>query len=77
MGIVRPSGRDAVRLLTEACDREGRQAWTEARGVDEWAVVVPAPAMACGADADARQIAPDLTRVWSDSTQKAERGEPS
>ena len=56
--------------MTEACEREGRQAWTQARVVDEWAVVVPASAMACGADADARQIAPDPTGVWSDSTQK-------
>ena len=44
MGIVKLLGRDAVRLWTDASEREGRWAWTEALVVGEWPVLVPAPA---------------------------------
>jgi hypothetical protein len=72
MGIVRPSGRESVRLLTQACAREGQRAWTAARGMGEWAVGFAAPAMACGADHDARQTASDQTRVCRDATPAPE-----
>ena len=63
MGIVRLPGRNVVRLLTEACEREGPLAWTEARVVGEGAVVGLAPGVESGVNADTRHSAADRTRV--------------
>jgi hypothetical protein len=63
MGIVRLSGRDAVRLLTDACERNGRQAWTDAHAVGDWRGVVPAPRVKTGGAAAARHNAPDRTCI--------------
>jgi len=63
MGIVKRSGRDLVRLSTDAYEREGRLTWTEALVVGEWPVVVPAPCVDTGVNADTRHSAADRTRV--------------
>ena len=63
MGIARLAGRDVVRLLTDACEREGRLAWSEARVVGEEAVVGPAPCVDTGVKAATRHSAADRTRV--------------
>ncbi len=77
MGIVRLFGRDAGRLLTQAYARQGRRAWTEARGMGTWEAVVLALAMAGGKDDGARQIGPAQTCVCRDATQEQERGRTS
>jgi len=66
MGIVRVVGRGAVRLSTDACEREGRRTRTEALVVGEWRVVVPAPAVDVAAPDGAKQSAADRTRVRRD-----------
>jgi hypothetical protein len=76
MGIVWRLGRAAVRLSTEAGEREGRRAWTKARVGGAGPVGVPARAVDTGANEDARQIAPDQTRVC-DSTREREGGRTS
>ena len=74
MGIVRLSERDPVGLSTDACEREGRRAWTEARAVGDGPVVLPSPWVETGANADARHSAPDQTPGYGDSTQGEEGG---
>lgn len=70
-GIVRVVGRGAMRLSTEACEREGRRTWSEALVVGEWRVVVPAPAVDVAATEGAKQSAADRTGVrrypWCES----------
>jgi len=74
MGIVRLLGRGGVRRSTDACEREGRRAWTGAHVGSAWPVVVPEPGGKTGANEDAGQIAPDQTPVCRDSAPE-ETGE--
>ena len=73
MGIVRPRGRDVVCLSTDAVEREGRWAWTEALVVGESPAVVPAPVGDRVTTAGATQSAADRTRVRRDPRSEGER----
>jgi hypothetical protein len=77
MGIVRRLGRGAVRLLTDACEREGRRALIEALVVGEGPMVVPAPVMGIVTTAGATQSAADRTRVRRDPGAASERARVS
>ena len=77
MGIVRLLGRGAVRLLTDAREREGRRALIEALVVGEWPVVVPAPVVGVVTPAGAKQSAADRTRVRRNPGAASERARAS
>ena len=72
MGIVRLSGREAVRLSTEAREREGRLAWSEARGVGRRPVVGPLSVVQIVAREGARHSAADRTGVRRDPTPEGD-----
>ena len=63
MGIVRPSGHEAVRLSTEARERAGRLAGSEARRVGGRPVVVSLSVVHIVAREGARHSAADRTSV--------------
>jgi hypothetical protein len=63
MGIVRPSGRDAVRIVTDPREREGREASHDPQEIGRRPVVVGAPPRDSGARDGARHSAADRTRV--------------
>ena len=69
MVIVRLSGRDAVRLLTDVRERAERVASSDARGVGERPLVVPAWLVDIVTKEGARHSAADRTGV--------RRGRPS
>ena len=77
MGIVRLLRRGAVRLFTDACEREERRVWTEAPVVGEWPVVVPAAVVGIVTTAGAKQSAADRTRVRRDPESARERARVS
>ena len=63
MGIVRLRGRDGVRFVTNAREREGREASSEVRGIGQRPVVVAAPSVDVVAREGERHSAADRTRV--------------
>ena len=63
MGIVRLSGRDVVRLSTDAHEREGRRASSEARGGSQEPGVGSAPSVEIVADDRTRDSAAGRTQV--------------
>jgi hypothetical protein len=63
MGIVRLSGRDAVRLSTVAREREGQLASSDARGVGPGYAVGAGSVVDLAASEGARHTAADRTRV--------------
>jgi len=72
MGIVRLSGRAAVRLSTSVREREGRLASIEADRIGLRPRIVPASVVDIVAIASARHSAADRTRVRRDPSSKGE-----
>ena len=77
MGIVRPSGREAVRLSTEARERAGPLVWSEARGVGRRPVVVSLSVVHIVAREGARHSAADRTSVRDQGTPYGEETAPA
>ncbi len=62
-GIVRPSGRDVVRLLTEVRGRAGQPESSEARGVGHGDAIGPGSSEKVAAHERARRSPADRLRV--------------
>ena len=72
MGIVRLSGRDAVRLSTDACERAGQPGSSEAHGVGQPHEVVRPWLVDIVAKERARQSTADRPRVRRDPSSEGE-----